>query len=92
MADISWRWKFFHKFRVSKNKCKLGNTRDLSNIILFILMIERIFNTKNDAIQEYSIPAKNKLPKKSRFPEKSRLQNSPKEVLEKNSDSEIPEE
>ena len=46
-------------------------------------MIERIFYTKNDAIQEYSIPAKDKLPKKSRFPEKSRLQNSPKEVLEK---------
>ena len=55
-------------------------------------MIERIFNTKNDAIQEYSIPAKDKLSKKSRFPEKSRLQNSPKKVLEKNSDSEIPEE
>ena len=83
MADISWRWKFFHKFRFSKYKCKLGNTRDLSSILLFIFMIERIFYTKNDAIQEYSIPAKDKLPKKSRFSEKSRLQNSPKEVLEK---------
>ena len=55
-------------------------------------MIERIFYTKNDAIQEYSIPAKDKLPKKIQIFRKVQIAEFSQRSFGKNSDSEIPEE